>query len=265
MRKKILCLVMAAVMTAGTSLPVFAEHIQGSKDWMVDFDGNKMNSNFDSTEMKSEIYRLLPGDTIELQVGVKNSGADDTDWYMTNEILQSLEESQSVAEDGAYTYHLTYVDHNNESTVLYSSDTVGGEGTEEAGEGLHQATDSLEEYFYLDRLEQGETGAVHLTIALDGETQGNAYQDTLAKLQMNFAVEKVAPEKEIQYKPGETTTLTRKKRNVIRTSPKTGDTTKILAFCAVAMVSGLVLLFLGIRIFRRNQEDGKENGKNDKN
>jgi threonine/homoserine/homoserine lactone efflux protein len=31
------------------------------------------------------------------------------------------------------------------------------------------------------------------------------------------------------------------------------------------MVSGLVLLFLGIRIFRRNQEDGKENGKNDKN
>ena len=41
-----------------------------------------------------------------------------------------------------------------------------------------------------------------------------------AKLQMNFAVEKVAPEKEIQYKPGETTTLTRKKRNVIRTSQK---------------------------------------------
>lgn len=40
-----------------------------------------------------------------------------------------------------------------------------------------------------------------MTVALDGETQGNGYQDTLAKLQMNFAVEKV--EKAVEYKLGD--------------------------------------------------------------
>lgn len=255
MRKKILCLVMAAVMTAGTSIPAFAEHIQGDKSWVVDFDGNKMNSSFDSSEISSEVYKLLPGDSIELQVGVKNSGSEETDWYMTNEIIQSLEESQSVAEGGAYTYNLTYVDHSNQSTVLYSSETVGGEGSSQAGEGLHQATDSLEEYFYLDRLSQGQSGTVRLTVALDGETQGNAYQDTLAKLQMNFAVEKV--QNPVEYRTGETTTLTRRVRNVVRTSPRTGDTTNILAFCAVALVSGLVLLFLGVRMIRKSRGNRK--------
>ena len=32
-------------------------------------------------------------------------------------------------------------------------------------------------------------GIITLEVALDGETQGNSYQDTLADLQMNFAVE----------------------------------------------------------------------------
>lgn len=39
MKKSILCLVMAAIMTVGTSMNVFAEKITGSKDWAVEFDG----------------------------------------------------------------------------------------------------------------------------------------------------------------------------------------------------------------------------------
>lgn len=254
MKKKILCLVIAAVMTAGTAVNAFAEHIQGNKGWVVEFDGDSMNSNFDASEMNSEVYSLLPGDSIELQVGVKNTGSGETDWYMTNEILQSLEESQSVAEGGSYIYNLTYVDHENKTTVLYSSDTVGGEGSSAAGEGLHQATDSLEDYFYLDRLAKGQSGSVHLTVELDGETQGNEYQDTLAKLQMNFAVEKVTTP--VRYTTGENTTITRRLRNVVRTSPRTGDTTNILTFCGIALVSGLVLLFLGIRMYKKNRRKG---------
>lgn len=38
-------------------------------------------------------------------------------------------------------------------------------------------------------MEPGENGTVNLTVGLDGESQGNIYQDTLAKLMMNFAVE----------------------------------------------------------------------------
>ena len=107
MGKKILCLVMAAFMTVGTSINVFAENIQGSGDWAVEFNGEKMNSNFNTSDVNAAVYKLLPGDSMELQIGIKNKSKDKTDWYMTNEIIQSLEESQNVAEGGAYTYRLT--------------------------------------------------------------------------------------------------------------------------------------------------------------
>ena len=251
MRKKILCLAAAVMLTAGTSVTAYAEEITGGQSWVVEFDGEKMDSNFDASAVSSEVYKLLPGDTIKLQVGVKNSGEGETDWYMTNEILQSLEESQSVAEGGAYTYELTYVDHTNTETVLYSSETVGGEGAGNAGEGLHQATDSLEDYFYLDRLKKGESGTVHLTVALDGETQGNGYQDTLAKLQMNFAVEKVTSQ--VEYRPGDPVRVTETQK-VVRSAPKTGDPTKLIGICAVAMVSGVVLLVVAIVLIKKRKE-----------
>lgn len=254
MGKKILCLVMAAFMTVGTSMTVCGENIQGNENWTVEFDGKNMNSSFNAFDMNAAVYKLLPGDSMELQVGIKNVSDEKTDWYMTNEILQSLEESQSAAEGGAYTYRLTYVNHKNEETVLYSSDKVGGESTGTTGEGLEQATSAMGDYFYLDRLDAGETGKVHLTVALDGETQGNGYQDTLAKLQMNFAVEKVTAE--VTYKPGEPVKITETKK-IIKSGPKTGDSTNIIAVCAVAFVSGLILLFFGIRAVGKNRKDRK--------
>ena len=192
MKRKMMCLVMAAVMTVGMGTTVSAEDFQGERSWRVEFNGDGVESNFRSSELAEEIYRIQPGDTIELQVGIGNTGSGETDWYMTNEVLQSLEDTQSVAEGGAYGYELVYAAPDGEETVLYSSETVGGEDTA-GGEGLHQATGALEDYFYLGRLESGEEGRVLLTVELEGETQGNDYQDTLARLQMNFAVEEVEP------------------------------------------------------------------------
>ncbi len=102
MKKKILCLIMAAVMTVGTAATAYAEDFKSDKDWQVDFDGDKMNSNFSSKEMAEEIYGILPGDTMELQVKIKIPVEEQTDWYMSNEVLESLEEG-SKAEGGAYT------------------------------------------------------------------------------------------------------------------------------------------------------------------
>ncbi len=68
---------------------------------------------------------------------------------------------------------------------------------------------------------------------------------------MNFAVEKVTTP--VRYTTVENTTITRIQRNVVRTSPRTGDTTTILAFCGIALVSGLVLLFLGIGLYKKNR------------
>lgn len=254
MKRKIMCLVMAAAMTVGMGTTVFAEDFQGEKSWKVTFNGEGMESNFQSSEMTEEIYRIQPGDTIELQVGVGNSSGSETDWYMTNEVLQSLEDTQSVAEGGAYAYELTYVDPDGEETVLFSSETVGGESSA-GGEGLHQATGSLEDYFYLGRLDSRETGSVHLRVQLDGETQGNDYQDTLARLQMNFAVEEV--EANTVVEKGEDNVINRVVKKVVTTAPKTGDPTQMLGLCAAALASGIVLLILAVVSMKKRRDDRK--------
>lgn len=230
---------MAAIMAVGIHTTAFAETLQGGSDWKVEFNGSKMSSNFTSADMKKDIFQLQPGDTMELQVGLKNTSEKDADWYMTNEVLKSLEDSQSIAEGGAYGYKLTYVGPDKKETVLYDSETVGGEDAQK-GEGLHQATDALEKYLYLDRLSKGDVASVHLTVKLDGETQGNDYQDTLASLQMSFAADPVTVT--TVTKKGEdkvvnktvTRTVQTPTKNVVR-SPKTGDTTQILAISAVAL------------------------------
>lgn len=234
MKKKILCLALAATMVVGASMTASAEDFTGSEDWKVAFTGEKMESNFDSLAMTQEILQILPGDSITLKVTLTNEDTDKTEWYMTNEVLQSLEDSQDVAHGGAYTYILTYNGPDGEQ-VLFSSEAVGGESDSEAGEGLHQATDALEDYFYLGQLAEGESGYVQLVVKLDGETQGNAYQDTLAQLQMNFAVEEVNDDK------------------IYEESAKTGDFAPMMTFSTVALAGGIVLLFFAFLLTKRRR------------
>ena len=234
MKKKILCLAMAMLLMLSMSINVLAEDFVGSNEWTVSFDGDKMNSNFKSAEMTEDILNILPGDSITLQVNLKNTDDEKSDWYMTNEVLQTLEESNDSAEGGAYTYILTYVDPAGGEVVLYSSEVVGGEGSKE--EGLHQATNGLEDYFYLGRLSKNEQAMIRLYVQLDGETQGNAYQDTLAKLQMNFAVEGVTTQ----------------------TVVKTGDQSPIAMISMVALGCAVVLLVLAILAMRMNRKKGAE-------
>ena len=80
MKRKMMCLVMAAVMTVGMGTTVSAEEFQGERSWPVEFDGDGMESNFRSSELAEEIYRIQPDDTIELQVNVGNTSDSETDW-----------------------------------------------------------------------------------------------------------------------------------------------------------------------------------------
>ena len=190
MKKRSLGLALAAVLSVSMAATAYGETLRGDPGWGVSFTkDNKMVSNFKTADMDEAIYGMQPGDNVVVTLSLKNENAADTDWYMTNKVLRSLEESNDAAAGGAYTYILTYTDKAGGKKTLFSSDTVGGEDISKAGEGLHAATDALEDFFYLDTLASSEKGRVSLEVALDGETQGNDYQDTLADLQMNFAVE----------------------------------------------------------------------------
>ena len=232
MKKKILCLAMTVIMAAGVHTTAFAKDYQGADGWQVNFTGGKMESNFKSSDVTDELANIQPGDSIELKVQLKNSDSTDTDWYMTNEVIQTLEDAQSSAEGGAYEYKLTYI------------------GSDNAGEGLKQIDSSTEEYFYLGRLASNNTGTVHLTVGVEGETQGNGYQLTLAKLRMNFAVEKVSAGK----------TITKNKIVKTTNTVKTGDTARILLFCLLALISGLILLAYGIYTLNKNTKRRRQKG-----
>ena len=244
MKKKILCLAMTVIMAAGVHTTAFAKDSQGADRWQVNFTGGKMESNFKSSDVTDELANIQPGDSIELKVQLKNSDSGDTDWYMTNEVIQTLEDAQSSAEGGAYEYKLTYVGSDNAEKVLYDSTTVGGEGASKAGEGLKQIDSSTQEYFYLGRLASNNTGTVHLTVGVDG------YQLTLAKLRMNFAVEKVSAGKTIT------------KNKIVKTTKtvKTGDTARVLLFCVLALISGLILLAYGIYTLNKNTKRRRQKG-----
>ena len=252
MKKKVLCLAMALVMLAGGSLTAHAEELKGQDGWRAEFNGKKIVSNFDSGTLADEAGNVQPGDSITLKVEIKNSDTGSADWYMTNEAIQSLEDAADVAQGGAYSYRLAYTGPKGQEIEIYNSENVGGESTTGKLEGLHQATDTLNDYFYLDRLEPGKSGTVTLKVTVEGETQNNDYQKTLAKLQMTFAVEKVTASV-VKHTPGKVHTETR----MITNRVQTGDTAQILLFCLLGLASGLVLLFIGVKSSKRRKNEQK--------
>ena len=54
-----------------------------------------------------------------------------------------------------------------------------------------------------------------------------------------------------------TKTVTAPSKNVVR-SPKTGDTTQILAISAVALASGVILLILAVVLIKKRKEEKGE-------
>lgn len=234
MRKRIITGCIAMLLVLASSVTAFAEDRQGEAGWRVTFDGKKMNSNFSAANMDDEIYNMQPGDSVELTITLKSNYNGKTDWYMRNQVLESLEDA-GKAEGGAYDYLLTYTDTAGETTTLYSSEYFGGEGRYN-GVGLHGATKTLDDFFYLDRLGNGGSGVVKLKVRLDGETQGNDYQNTLAKLQMDFATE-VA-------ETGGT-----------RRPVRTGDQTKILLYVTLTLAAGMTLLIIAVMRLRGDREE----------
>ena len=241
MKKRWIALSLAGVLALVSSVTTLAEDRKGASGWQGSFEGSKITNNFSKSDMDDEIYAMEPGDSVELTISLKNSFNGQADWYMRNQVLETLEKSAEIA-GGAYDYLLTYKDASGATTTLYSSEKFGGEGRYN-GVGLKGATTTLDEYFYLDRLGKEDTGVVKLKVALDGETLVNSYQSTLAVLQMDFATELV--------KSGTSTQTPGRNREII----KTGDQSQIMLYILLALGSGLLLLMLAFLRMRREKEE----------
>jgi hypothetical protein len=251
MKKKILCLAIAAIMMAGAAITVHAE--SSAATGTVVFDGSKMQS--DTADFTDKVQELLPGDSVELEIQLQNTGSEETDWYLSNEIIQSLEDSSNRASGGAYTYRLSYVGADGAERILYDSEAVGGENADaDTPEGLNQVGNSFNGYVYLGALSTKQRGTLQMTVGLDGETQGNSYQDTMAELQLNFAVEKQKSGKVIK----KNTVITKTSRRLIPSAVRTGDTARTALYSLLALVCGVILMVMGLRTVNR-----KRRGKGD--
>ena len=215
-----------------------------------DTNGTSMHNDFAENKLTEALYsrlnKLQPGDDVTFFINLRNDYAKGSNWYMTSEIIDSLEEG--TASGGGYTYQLQYINNTDstKSRLLYDSETVGGDpnsGQAQSEQGLREVNQAIKEdyksndgvsYFYLDNLSRGQGGQIVLKIALDGETQGNRYQDRVADLRMNFAVqvEDTAPKN--------TTTTSR------GTAPRTGDEHNLLPYYIAMIISGLLFLYFAL-------------------
>lgn len=228
-----------------------------------------MESSFKTSDINDTIYGIQPGDNAIVELSLKNENETPTDWYMTNKVLYSLEDrsANSGASGGAYTYRLVYTDKDNNESVLFDSDTVGGDQNSGGREGLREATAGLEDYFYLDTLDTGDSGKITLEVALEGETQGNDYQNTLADLQMNFAVE-LNPNavREREETSNDSREIVNREQDRTRTSRaqgtsvvRTGDESNLTPFVIASSVSGVLFLLLSMYgLMEKKKEEKKE-------
>jgi hypothetical protein len=263
MRKRLLAIFLSMGLIFSMSATAFAEEITGADNWKVTFTADeKMDSNFTTSSLTEALSGQQPGDTAIFTVALENAHSSATDWYMTNKVLYSLEDrsKNKNTAGGAYTYVLTYTDSLGSVSTLYDSDTVGGDTANSADRsGLREATDGLEDYFFLDTLNNGQKGYITLKVKLDGETQGNDYQDTLADLQMNFAVMLRSTSSSSNTSDDEVVTVNEVRQSTPTTIVKTGDETNMVPFMIAAFVSGVLFLVLAVYSIRerRNGKGGR--------
>ena len=259
--KKLVVLAASLMVIMMTAMPVLAEHedIIGT----CSFDGKKIISE-NTDQIANRVTNLQPGDDVSFTVRYRNDYSKSTDWYMENEILKTLEKASAnrisgvgTAEHGAYTYELIHIDKNGVRTLLFSNEEVGGDAVAGGMEGLEQATNALDEWFYIETLGPGEAGQVVLNVAFDGETQVNDYMDTDGSLAVRFAVEI----DEVTPPPSGTPTPTPTPGtpgNPGLPAVKTGDPTNAKLLFGM-LIAGIVLLIVALCL-RKRESDKYRNG-----
>lgn len=250
--KLISVLALVIAMIAGSALSVCAESYDyTNEDYHCYFQSNQeMETNFDADAIAKRVEDLQPGDDVTFEVTYQNNSNETTDWYMENTIEKTLESTRERrlavsgvgdAENGGYNYELIHYDKNGKEEILFNNTqtTFGGESVVNGRKGLSQASNALEEWFYIQTLEKGESGSVVLKVAFEGETEVNDYMDTDGGLNVRFAVEVQKP-----GQPEET-------RKIV----KTGDYSNVVRWVAVMMAASVLLIVLAIFSKKRDRKE----------
>lgn len=242
MKKKnfMIAFLMAMTIVLAAPYAAFAEEYSVD-DAACSFDGSEISSNFESSDLATYLSHLEPGDKLDYQVTYTNNSGKTTEWYMLNDVLETLEESKDAAENGGYTYVLKNIGPDGTETTYFDNSEVGGETKTGGLEGLHQATNATRDYFFIQQLSPGQSGKTSLHVELDGETQVNDYWDTKGVVRLSYAVEIVEPGQRI----------------IQDGAARTGDPFDLMKGLLV-MILALIIGLLAILGRRKDRKDGDE-------
>ena len=277
MKTKIINTVLALVIAVAGFMASSVSSLAATQTagWNVTYDGQGLSSDYNVD--KSTITSVMPGDTVVFQVNYKNNSGSNADFYLSTDIITSLEEknadgSSANISGGAYSYKISYILNGN-TNVLYNSETVGGDNTTVVG--LKQVRGGLNNgenaFMSVGTLANSAAGTVVIEIKLDGNSQDNDYMQKLAQLDVRFGVEKAsAPEnvvvnttetKKVVYTiPGGTDVVVLEEpavplaNNNTLGSPQTGDSIVPIAICSAMLLVGLALVICCFWISKNNRE-----------
>lgn len=263
MRKALLCTFAALLFSLSTVQTAAAVSYIGSDSWNVTFTEDKrMSSTFLTSALDEVISDMQPGDDVTITVHLENKYEESVRWFLRNAVLYSLEDRSAnpAIGGGAYIYRLEYISPDGGTSVLYSADTTGTDLRADPGNGLRDAVPATASYIELGLMDSGQSGVVLLSVMLDGETHDNEYQDTMADMQMSFAVDIPSAEtpeptgSPPSTEPPETPAPTEPTRPTstptteisTRIIGKTGDSLRPLAYFSAMIVCGILALLLGL-------------------
>ena len=233
-------LLLALMTVLMMSQAAFAESYDGGT---FSYNGSRINNSKAASTIDEAIANLQPGDSMTFTFTYKNDSDVSTEWYLENQVVKTLEEEN--AKGGGYTYELVNNGKKEGTVNIFRSKAVAGyedANPDKADTGLKSATNATGDWLYIDTLKPGQSGTTTLTVALDGESQANAYENRNGQLRIAYAVEDTAV--------GEDVVKHRKTVN-------TGDETNLFIPIA-AFVGAAILLSLAILSYRKDRKDGEE-------
>ena len=229
--KTFLCSALLAM--AVSMVPIHADDADGSMGLTFEGDSEK----FITYEQNSAYENMAPGETRVQQVTLTNDDHREMKFYVRGEYSDPL--GEGVANE-QIAYDINFA---NNGETFYSG-KIGGM--------TKSNMNSLENNYLLKTLKQGESTTIDLSIAVDGDSMDNTYQNTEGYLNLIFSVEYE------ETTPIEKVVTVVKKIPVINKIPgvNTGDTTTIGAILGVFAASVVVIVVLIVMKLKK-RKDGK--------
>lgn len=172
MRKYITAIMITLVMivSAGAVYAADSFVFQGSSQKFVTDVSGTAGSGFDNME---------PGETRDLSLTLTNADSNDTNFYMSAEILKNIAEQGD--KNAIYDFSIA-----KNGTVFFDT-VIGGSSSDKQNISIGSEYLQEDNTILLDTLSKGQKDTITISLKLDGDSAENAYMNQTGKIQLVFS------------------------------------------------------------------------------